>query len=463
MPIQSINPATGEIIKTYIEDSVEVVTDKLALADETFKSWSKTPVENRVELLRKVAITLEKNLEKYAQIITLEMGKTITEAKAEVKKCASVFVYYADNSSKILANEEFTVDAGAKAYTRLDPLGVILAVMPWNFPFWQVMRFAAPALLAGNTCVLKHASNVPASALELEQIFLDSGLPKGAFQTLLIGSGQVESVINDPRVKAVTLTGSEYAGSQVAATAGKALKKTVLELGGSDPFIVLEDADLDRVLDGAIAGRLINNGQSCIAAKRFIVSQELADEFTSRLVERVKAMRIGDPSLEDTQLAPMVNAAGVEEIQAQIQAAVKSGAKLVYGGDKPAGLDPKLKNGFFINPAILTDVDSNSRVFAEETFGPVFAITTFKDESEAVALANNSDLGLGSSIWTKDIVKAEELAAQIESGSVFINQQVRSDPRLPFGGIKKSGYGRELSYHGLREFVNVKTVFIAGK
>jgi succinate-semialdehyde dehydrogenase/glutarate-semialdehyde dehydrogenase len=304
---------------------------------------------------------------------------------------------------------------------------------------------------------------VPAAALELEQIFLDSGLPKGAFQTLLIGSGQVESVINDPRVKAVTLTGSEYAGSQVATTAGKALKKTVLELGGSDPFIVLKDADLDKVLDGAIAGRLINNGQSCIAAKRFIVSQELAEEFTTKLIERVKDMRIGDPSLEDTQLAPMVNAAGVEEIQAQVQAAVKSGAKLVYGGDKPAGLDPKLKNGFFINPAILTNVDSSNRVFAEETFGPVFAITTFKDEAEAVALANNSDLGLGSSIWTKDISRAEKLAAQIESGSVFINQQVRSDPRLPFGGIKKSGYGRELSYHGLREFVNVKTVFIAGK
>jgi len=386
--------------------------------------------------------------------MTLEMGKPIVQGEAEVDKCAWACEYYADHAEAFLAEQPRETEA-SRSYVRFDPLGPVLAVMPWNFPFWQVFRFAAPALMAGNAGVLKHASNVPRSALAIEEVFREAGFPRGLFSTVLVGSSAVAGLIADPRIVAVTLTGSELAGSKVAEQAGHALKKTVLELGGSDPFIVLADADIGAAARTAADARLINSGQSCIAAKRFIVVEPVADQFLDRFLDELRSRRMGDPLVRGTQVGPQARIDLRDLLHEQVAESVKRGAKLLLGGEVPAG------KGAFYPPTLLAAVDKGMPAFDEETFGPVAAVIRAKDEADAVRLANDSTFGLGASLWTEDRVRAERLAAQIEAGSVFVNGVVKSDPRLPFGGIKRSGYGRELSEYGIREFVNVKSVWIA--
>jgi succinate-semialdehyde dehydrogenase/glutarate-semialdehyde dehydrogenase len=381
------------------------------------------------------------------------MGKPIAEAEAEVEKCAWNCDFYADNAERFLSDEPVETNA-RESYVAYEPLGVILAVMPWNFPFWQVFRFAAPALMAGNTCLLKHASNVPQCALAIEEVFRDAGLPAGAFRTLLIPGSAVDAVIQDPRVRAVTLTGSDITGEKVAASAGRALKKTVLELGGSDPFIVLADADLDAAAETAARARFQNTGQSCIAAKRFIVEDAVADEFDRKFADAVARLKVGDPSDRSTQIGAMARGDLLDDLDRQVRASVEQGAKVVAGGARVPG------RGWFYQPTILSGVTSQMPAFREETFGPVAAVIRAKDADEAIALANDSDFGLGAALWTRDLERAKTLARRIESGSVFINGMVASDPRLPFGGVKRSGYGRELAAFGIREFVNIQTVWV---
>ncbi|NOZ02978.1 MAG: NAD-dependent succinate-semialdehyde dehydrogenase [Deltaproteobacteria bacterium] len=449
----SMNPATEELIKDYPEHEPQEVDAALDQAARAFAGWRETPFTTRAGLMHEAARVLRDGAERYARLMTREMGKTIVSAQAEVEKCAWVCDYYADTAEEHLAPERIATDA-SDSFVRFDPLGPVLAVMPWNFPFWQVFRFAAPALMAGNTALLKHASNVPGCALAIEEIFHAAGFPEGTFRTLLVGSRAVESMIRHPVVQAVTLTGSEPAGIAVASQAGSVLKKTVLELGGADPFIVLADADIVDAAANATLGRCINTGQSCIAAKRFIVEDRVADQFEEVFTARMKDLKVGDPMDRGTDIGPMAREDLLDELQDQVDRSLKEGARLVTGGQR---LD---RRGYYYPPTVIADVKPGMAVFDEETFGPVAPVIRARDADHAVELANSSALGLGGSVWTSDTEKGRALAARIESGSVFVNGIVKSDPRLPFGGVKRSGYGRELSRWGIREFVNIKTVWI---
>jgi succinate-semialdehyde dehydrogenase / glutarate-semialdehyde dehydrogenase len=454
MPIATINPATGETLETFQPLSTSEIEQKLELAVTTFRSECKTPFAERARRMLKAAQILERDQEKFAHLMTLEMGKPYKAAVAEALKCTTACRYYAENAEQILADE--VIETGAKkTFIRYRPIGPILAVMPWNFPFWQVIRFAAPALMAGNVGLLKHASNVPQCALAIEGIFLEAGFPPGAFQTLLIGSSQVDAILNDPRVVAATLTGSEQAGIEVGIAAAKRIKKVVLELGGSDPFIVMPSADLDSAVATAVEARVINNGQSCIAAKRFIVHESIAADFEKKFVTRMKNLRIGDPFDEKTELGPLATASAVEDLDADVQKSIKGGAKLLTGGHKL-----ELPGNYYA-PTVLTDIPKESPAYREEFFGPVASLFRVKDIDEAIRLANDSRFGLGASAWTADDRERERFINELESGMVFINKMVASDARIPFGGVKSSGHGRELSANGIREFMNIKTVWIA--
>jgi succinate-semialdehyde dehydrogenase/glutarate-semialdehyde dehydrogenase len=452
--MKAINPATNKLIREYEEHSPDEVNRIVESVQRDFLTWRTRSFSDRAELLFKAAGILRQKKEEYARIITMEMGKIIGESRAEVEKCAWVCDYYAENAEKFLKDEIIETDA-SRSYIAFEPIGIVLAVMPWNFPFWQVFRFAAPALMAGNAAVLKHASNVPGSALAIEEVFREAGFPPKVFRTLLIPASHVKDVITNRNVKAVTLTGSEPAGSQVASIAGHELKKTVLELGGSDPYVVLEDADIQACVETAVKARMINAGQSCIAAKRFIVVDPMVKAFEKQQVEIMRLLKIGDPLSEDTQLGPLARIDLLEELDGQVQQSIKSGARLLCGGKKAD------RAGAFYLPTVLTDVGKGMAVYEQETFGPVSAIIPVKDAEEAVAVANDSEFGLGGSVWSRDLEKAESVARRIESGAVFVNGMTKSDPRLPFGGVKKSGYGRELSHYGIKEFVNIKAIWVA--
>ena len=453
MPIQTVNPATGKIEKTFLEYTPGETAKFIEDANDAYLKWREKDFKERASLMRKAADILRNRKKEYGKILTLEMGKTIIQAIAEVEKCAWVCDYYAENAALILKEETIETDA-SDSYVRFDPLGVVLAVMPWNFPFWQVFRFAAPALMAGNVCLLKHASNVPMSALAIEEVFQLAGFPAGTFKTLLIESSQVESVLNHSGVIAATLTGSEYAGKKVAAACGNNLKKSVMELGGSDPFIVLEDADIETAVKSAVTARLINNGQSCIAAKRFIAVEKIYDEFEKRFVDEMKKVKIGSPMEPATGVGPIAREDLLNELDEQVKQSVMKGAVILCGGKRIPG------EGYFYEPTILANLSKGMPAYDDEIFGPVASLIKAKDEEDAVRIANDSQFGLGASLWTNNLARAKELAEKIESGSVFINGMVKSDPRLPFGGIKNSGYGRELSHYGIKEFVNIKTVWI---
>ncbi len=453
MPIATINPATGEVVKTFQPLSEAEIEKKLQLAVKVFKSERKTPFSVRAQRMRKAAEIIDRDKEKFGHLMTLEMGKTYKSAVAEAAKCTSACRYYADNTERFLADE--VVETGAKkSYIRYLPIGPILAVMPWNFPFWQVFRFAAPALMAGNVGLLKHASNVPQCALAIESIFLEAGFPEGAFQSLLIVSGQVDALLNDPRIVAATLTGSEQAGIQVGIGAAKRIKKVVLELGGSDPFIVMPSANLDAAVATAVQARVQNNGQSCIAAKRFIVAEPIADEFEKKFVAKMESLKIGDPFDDKTELGPLSTPDGVKDLDEGVKKTIEAGAKLLTGGHPIKG------PGNFYAPTVLTNIPTDSPAYGEEFFGPVASVFRVKDIDEAIRLANDVRFGLGSSIWTNDEKERERFINEIEAGMVFINKMVASDPRIPFGGVKASGHGRELGLVGMREFVNAKTVWI---
>ena len=454
MSIQSVNPATGEILETFTATSPEELERILAKSRAAFLEWRTVPFAARAPRMREAARLLRQGKAELARTMTLEMGKPIVQAEAEVDKCAACCDYYADHAQAFLDEQPRETDA-SKSYVRFDPLGPVLAVMPWNFPFWQVFRFAVPALMAGNAGILKHASNVSRCALAIAAIFRDAGFPPGLFATVLLDSQAVAALIADPRIVAVTLTGSERAGSAVAGQAGRLLKKTVLELGGSDPFVVLADADLAAAAKAAADARLVNSGQSCIAAKRFIAVEAVADRFLNLFVDELRSRRVGDPLARDTQVGPQARMDLRDELHRQVEESIKRGAKRLLGGEIPSG------KGAFYPPTVLAGVDKGMPAFDEETFGPVAAVVRAKDEDDAVRLANDSPFGLGASLWTQDRGRAEHLAAQIEAGAIFVNGIVKSDPRLPFGGIKRSGYGRELSEYGIREFVNIKSVWIA--
>jgi len=453
MKIQSLNPATGIVEKVFDEYSSARVFQIIDAAQQCFDEYKTTSFAFRSQCLKRAAVLLSDGKNKYAELITLEMGKPIAEAIAEVEKCAWACNYYAENAEHFLADKEITTDA-SKSYVGYDPLGIILAIMPWNFPFWQVFRFAAPALMAGNTCLLKHAPNVPQCALAIEEIFKEAGFPDGAFASLLVDVPAVKPVIEDNRIQAITLTGSERAGAAVASLAGKNIKKTVLELGGSDPFIVLEDANLKEAATVAVTSRMLNTGQSCIAAKRFIVHKKIADQFSSLLVQKMEALKVGNPMDGDTSVGPLARLDLLEKLESQVEVSVQKGAEVLTGGNRVEG------EGYFYQPTVLAGITSDMPVYCEEVFGPVAPIITVVNNEEAIHIANDSDYGLGASLWTTDLEKAQKMAKNIQSGAVFINGMVKSDPRLPFGGIKKSGYGRELSSEGIVEFVNIKTVWV---
>ena len=447
------NPATGRVVREYPVWGVDVLETALADVARATPLWAATSLAERCALLHVMGDEIVRRCDELAALITQEMGKLIKESRAEVEKSAHACHYYADNAARFLADEVIDSDA-SNSFVAHQPLGTILAIMPWNFPLWQVFRFLAPALAAGNTGLLKHASNVPQCALVIEDIVRRAGLPEGVFRTLMISSSQVAAVIADPRVQAVTLTGSESAGRQVAATAGAHLKKTVLELGGSDPFIVLEDADLDRAVQQGVASRYLNAGQSCIAAKRFIVVESIADEFVARFKTAVGRLSMGDPMNEITTIAPMARGDLRDELHQQVLRTIGAGAVVV------AGCMPVEGVGAYYPPSILDHVKPGMAAWSEELFGPVAIIIRAQDEHEAINIANGTDFGLGGSVWTQDSARGERIARQVQSGAVFVNGMVKSDPRLPFGGIKNSGYGRELSYHGMMEFVNQKTIWV---
>ncbi|MEO6983063.1 MAG: NAD-dependent succinate-semialdehyde dehydrogenase [Edaphobacter sp.] len=458
MPIESINPATGKFLRRFDPLTDEAARQKIAIASGAFRAYAAVPLEHRALCMRKLASILEHETEDLATIITLEMGKPLHASRQEVLKCATVCRYYADNAARILAPESIPTPNHTEAshsYVRWDPLGIVLAVMPWNFPFWQVFRFLAPALMAGNVGLLKHASNVPQCALAIEALVRRAGFPRGTFQSLLIESRQVEAVLSDPRVAAVTLTGSEPAGRAVGAQAGWLIKKSVLELGGSDPFIVMPSADLDLAIETAVRARCVNSGQSCIASKRFLVADEIYDTFESRFVAGMESMRVGDPMHEDTDLGPLATARIVEELEEQIQSARRAGARILTGGERMVG------EGNFFEPTVLAGVPRTAAVYREELFGPVAMLFRVQNLDEAIEVANDTPFGLAASAWTRDPAEQQRLVSELQCGAVFLNAMVASDPRLPFGGIKHSGYGRELSAVGMREFLNAKTVVIA--
>jgi succinate-semialdehyde dehydrogenase/glutarate-semialdehyde dehydrogenase len=453
MAIATINPATGETLKTFTPLSDSEIEKKLQLAWDTFRDYRRTSFAERARKMMRAAEILESGKQEFGRIMTTEMGKPIKAAVAEAEKCALVCRYYADNAEAFLADEKVETNA-TLSYIRYQPIGPVLAVMPWNFPFWQVFRFAAPALMAGNTGLLKHSSNVPQCALAIEDIFRRAGFPEGAFQALLIGSDKVQRVLDDARVMAATLTGSEPAGSQVGSEAGKQIKKSVLELGGSDPFIVMPSANLDEAVTTAVKARTINNGQSCIAAKRFIVAEEIADEFERRFVQEMTALKIGDPMDELTDIGPLATADILSDLEEQVRKTEKAGARILAGGKRLEG------KGYYYAPTVLTHIPEDSPAYSEELFGPVASLFRVRDIEEAISLANATVFGLGSSAWTNDEAERARFIDEIEAGSVFINGMVASDPRLPFGGVKHSGYGRELAVFGIREFVNIKSVWI---
>ena len=455
--LNSINPATGELVLGVEEHSERDVEKRLTRAAAASLAWRATPREERATVLRSVADILDQEKESFGRLMTQEMGKTLASAIAEAGKCALTCRYYADNITAFTDIEPVLTGDEELGVVRYDPLGAVLAIMPWNFPFWQVIRFAAPALAAGNVALLKHASNVPRCAIALEDLFHRAGAPAGVFQTLLIGSSRVDGVIADSRVHAVTLTGSEGAGRSVAATAGRHLKKTVLELGGSDPFIVCASADLGKAAEVAVTARCINNGQSCIAAKRFIVVDAIADAFTEQFVERMRAVRVGDPFDARTDVGPLAMSGTRDGLHRQVQQSVATGARVLTGGEPIEG------PGYFYQPTVITDIPAHAPAYGEELFGPVASLFRVPDLDAAIALANDTRFGLAASVWTSDPDEADRCGAALECGSVFVNAMVASDPRFPFGGVKASGYGRELGLWGLREFVNVKTVRVRGK
>ncbi len=454
MALRSINPATGELLESFAEQSPKEAAAAVEKAHQAFTSWSALGLERRSALLRKAAAVLRGEKTALARMMSEEMGKPVLQAIAEVEKCALVCEYYAKNGAAMLQPERIASDA-ADSYVRFDPLGVILAVMPWNFPFWQVFRFAAPALLAGNTCLLKHASGVSRCAARIEEIFRRASFPENVFTALRIGPAQVEALLAQPLVRAVTLTGSDAAGRAVAAAAGRYLKKTVLELGGSDPFVVLADAPLSPCVAAAVSSRMINNGQSCIAAKRFIVVRGIYSRFRREFTAAVAGLRTGNPLDESNDLGPLARGDLVEELERQVKESVRRGAAVLTGGKRLKGA------GYYFQPTVLEGVQPGMPAYDEELFGPVAALIRAADEKDALRIANDTAFGLGASIWTADRARAEALAARIEAGSVFINGMVKSDPRLPFGGVKMSGFGRELSSYGIKEFVNIKTVVIS--
>jgi succinate-semialdehyde dehydrogenase/glutarate-semialdehyde dehydrogenase len=451
--LRSIDPSNGREIASFPELDATGIEAAVERAWGSRHAWRDAGVDLRTAVLRSVAGVLRAEKPRFAALMTAEMGKPIVEAESEVEKCAWTATWIADNAARLLADEPIESTA-TRSYVRYQPLGVILAVMPWNFPFWQAFRAALPALAAGNVMLLKHASNVPQCAVAIEDVFREAGVPKGVFQTLLVGSGAIEGIVADRRVAGVTLTGSEAAGAQVAATAGRALKKSVLELGGSDPFIVLADADVKAAATVACRARNQNNGQSCIAAKRFIVAEPAADEFEERFSSAVAALKVGDPMDRANQVGPLARADLIDDLERQVKESVKKGARVLTGG---ARLDT---GGYFFEPTVLTGVRPGMPVYHEETFGPVAAVIRVRDAEEALRVANDTDFGLGSSIWTGDIALGEKLVERVEAGLVFVNGMVASDARLPFGGVKRSGYGRELSSFGIREFTNIQTVWI---
>ena len=453
MAIESINPATGELLETFEEWTAEKTAAVIDDVDAAWQQWRLTSFAERARLMKAAAVVLRQNADEYARTMALEMGKPITEGKGEVEKCAWVCDYYADNAEDFLAPEKAESD-GSRAYVAFRPIGTVLAVMPWNFPLWQVFRFAAPALMAGNTGVLKHSSNVPRSALAIEEVFVKAGFPANVFRTLMIGSSKVDAVIENDHIKAVTLTGSDIAGRKVAAKSGQMLKKTVMELGGSDPFIVLADADIEQAAAVASRARCINSGQSCIAAKRFIVVDEVYDSFLAKFKAAMGNLVVGDPLDLKTQVGPQAREDLMMELHGQVTASLEKGAKVVLGGA------PLKQPGYFYPPTILVDVKPGMPAYHEEFFGPVASVIRVKDAQEALRVANDTPFGLGGSVWTRDVAQGEAIAGQVEAGAVFVNGIVKSDPRLPFGGVKISGYGRELSHYGIKEFVNIQTVWI---
>tara|TARA_B110000196_G_C21133030_1_gene659545 strand:- start:871 stop:2238 length:1368 start_codon:yes stop_codon:yes gene_type:complete len=451
--LKSINPATEELFAEFKEMNSPLTKEIIAKSSESQKNWSNINIKQRSKIISKIGDLVEASKESFAKTITSEMGKPIMESIAEVEKCAWLCDYYAQNGMEFLNDKPIDSDA-QKSFVSFEPLGVILGVMPWNFPFWQVFRFAVPTILAGNSVLVKHAPNVQASAVAIEKIFHDCGIPKYVFRILMIDVDIIPEIIANKHVKAVSLTGSEYAGSKVGECAGKYLKKTVLELGGSDPFIVLDDANLSRCVEAAVKGRMLNNGQSCIAAKRFIVHKKIYDEFIINLKKAIDMLVIGDPMSDKTQVGPLAREDILNKIMTQVEISIKLGANLITGGDR---LNSR---GFYYSPTILTDITKEMPVYYEETFGPVFTVLKFDTIEEMIQIANDSDFGLGGSVWSKDKENALSIARRIETGIVFINDVTKSDPRLPFGGIKNSGYGRELSEFGIKEFVNIKTIAI---
>ena len=455
MTLRAINPATGEVVATYDETTPAAVGEIIAAVHQEFLDWRRASFAERAAPMRRAAEILRGGAGDYARLMAREMGKPVREGVAEARKCASACDFYAENAARFLEREPIATEA-RKSFVAFNPLGVVLAVMPWNFPFWQVFRFAAPGLMAGNAAILKHASNVPGCALAIEDVFRRAGFPENLFRVLMIGSSRVEAVIENPLVRAATLTGSGPAGRAVARKAGEMLKKTVLELGGSDPYLILEDADLELAASVCARGRLINGGQSCIAAKRFLAVEKIRPRFEELFLQKMRAAKMGDPLREDTDVGPQARRELRDDLHRQVEASVAAGARCLLGGTIPPG------PGAYYPPTVLTDVRKGMPAYDEELFGPVAAIIPVADEEEAIATANDSVFGLGGAVLTRDLVRGERIAAEsIESGCVFVNEAVRSDARLPFGGIKESGYGRELSAYGIREFVNIKTVFIA--